>query len=357
MKKLVIIAISIVLMLLLAACTENKPIEASITEAPTEAPIITDEPTAAPAESGEPTPAPTEASTPEPTEAPTPAPAVEYAFEDCARVIARFTPGEADDQVHYIYDDGFEDGENWGPEYFAVDGSRIYIFDRHNEMLIYDTASGETSRHRMPQGSRSQEFSCFEPFTVSGGKYVASYCTYDFETGESASLQPPRSLLGAVETLFIASRGGEYYVYAEKEEYQPYGYDDIEALEYKLDPEAGAWIASGPFCRWEHTSNGYGDVTLDGCGRNMGRCSIIGMDGEGCIYLSRYVSGGVADHRNESVYTIEKYSPAGDLISSTEAKFNEGEYFYDQYMIAAEDGAVYVMVDYKEETVIIKVVL
>ena len=118
MKKL-IIAFALVLVLCLAACAEERPVEANNTEAPTDAPTITDAPTAEPVV----------------TDAPTPAPAVEYAFEDCAEVIARFTPGEADDQVLYIYDDGFEDGEDMGPEYFSASDGRLYIFDRYTSML------------------------------------------------------------------------------------------------------------------------------------------------------------------------------------------------------------------------------
>lgn len=65
--KTIALLISAVMLLSLAACTDNKPIDANVpTEAPTEA--TTEVPTEAP--TPEPTEAPTEAPTPEPTEVP-----------------------------------------------------------------------------------------------------------------------------------------------------------------------------------------------------------------------------------------------------------------------------------------------
>ena len=69
--KTIALLISAVMLLSLAACTDNKPIDANVpTEAPTEA--TTEVPTEAP--TPEPTEAPTEAPTPEPTEVPAPTP-------------------------------------------------------------------------------------------------------------------------------------------------------------------------------------------------------------------------------------------------------------------------------------------
>ncbi|MBR4658483.1 MAG: PT domain-containing protein [Clostridia bacterium] len=340
MKKL-IIAFALVLVLCLAACAEERPVEANNTEAPTDAPTITDAPTAEPVVTDAPTPAP--------TEAPTPAPAVEYAFEDCAEVIARFTPGEADDQVHYIYDDGFEDGEDMGPEYFSVSDGRLYIFDRYTSMLVYDIEGGTAERCGFPNGAASQFLSPHYPFIVSGGRAIGVRDMIDFETGTRTSLMPPRSFVDACSVLFLAEREGRIYLYLlEDEEHSPTG---DRYLEYELDTELNAWILKRSYC---YTGES-GALFMEGHRGYYMNCELRGEDGEGNFYMTKMELVDESNEYDNYEYTILKYTSEADLISSTKVRFNEDEYFWGPHMIVTEDGGLYIMVDYRNEIVVYKV--
>ncbi len=144
MKKLFILLTIIAIALCLAACTENKPIEADASEAP----VVTDEPVI--------TEAPTEAPTPEPTAEP----AIHYNEEDTAQLLAFFEAEDAEgrkngDKLFEGYDPA--DPATWesaaeGPCTAWTPDGRLKVLsvpDSGDEMIV--SLSGTLKLSDMPE--------------------------------------------------------------------------------------------------------------------------------------------------------------------------------------------------------------
>ena len=355
------------MLLSLAACTARpEPIS------PTEIPENTPETTAEPAP--ETTPEPTEEPTPEPTEEPTPEPTAIAAREldpaECVEKVAVIERAkDDDDELGVKYVDEIDEG--FAPEFFCLDGGKLYIVDFDRRPLVVDTESGERSRLEFDPNFYARYYM---PFAALHGKLVSGSFVQDIETSEISSVTPPVQnvqdyQLGELMTTVFVVNGECHTIVLHDPGVVDWNCADeklFEGREFVYDEELEAW-------RFERTLYHYfaaepeeeddpiarGGIEFNEGGFRLGLCRVMGYDAEGNIYTVEYGENAYSkeDGRNHTEMSFCKYSPKGELITRTTTRFDEGEYFYDNAYFFDASGAIYVLANYETGVTVYRVTL
>ncbi|MBR4658373.1 MAG: hypothetical protein IKP26_03855 [Clostridia bacterium] len=279
------------------------------------------------------------------------------AFGECAELIARITPGDGEDELHYAHISESGSSYEGGPECFFVSGDKIYFRDptdwQWSSLFVYDIVSGEGRRIY----DHPEEDDRFAPFAVYNGLVITNSKVFDPETSKSMELEPPVPAEYDVISFFIS--GSDVYLLAGDDDSV---FTSMLDLGYPAAGRAPGWTEARDVCSGEPAEDPSSTIwTFGKLGKRfatMDSAAYLGDGQDGSHYFWALLSES-DDRLFEGEHTetlVFKTDADGNLIKAVSPETSWDELYGGccKYLLNG-DGTVYLMLGLPDRLLVYRI--